>query len=430
MGNRIRIAIVGLGNRGKDTYAPAAELYADDMEIAAVADIDPNKLAEVARRYSLKAEACFASAEALLEKEQLADAVVIATQDRQHVPHAKAAIKKGYHVLLEKPISSDLQECRELIQLAKKYQRQVIVCHVLRYTPFFNRLKQILDEKRIGEITTVVAMENVGYFHQAHSFVRGNWANSDQTSPMILAKCCHDMDLYLWLTGKRCEALSSFGNTFWFKEENAPKGSTAFCLGGCAAKEDCPYDAEKIYLTNEKTGFLQGNRKWPVNVVVLDPGEESIRKALEEGPYGRCVYRCHNNVVDHQTLNMKMTDGAVISFTMSGFTAITSRQAIVMGTNGEITADMGENRIIVKPFGKPEEVIDIRSEENDLAGHGGGDMRLIREFLDIMQGKTDIGSHITSIEASVESHYCAMAAENSRLQNGKVMLLADYRNQK
>ncbi len=249
---RITVAIAGLGSRGKDNYAPVAKLLPEKMEITAIADIVEEKVEEVSREYGVPKERCYSSAEEMLKQEKLADVMFIATQDRQHVGHAIPALEKGYDLLLEKPVSPDLDECRELLKVAGERGRKVVVCHVLRYTPFYTKVKELIDSGVIGDVVTVMGIENVGYWHQAHSFVRGNWRNSEETSPMILQKCCHDMDLLLWLTGKTCESVTSFGGTYLFKEEKAPEGAAKRCLDGCAAKAECPFDAEKIYITNEK----------------------------------------------------------------------------------------------------------------------------------------------------------------------------------
>ena len=423
----MRVAIAGLGSRGKDTYAPIAKLLPEKMEIVAIADIDHAKVEEVAKEYNIPKSLCFSSAEDLIAQDKLADVMFIATQDRQHVAQAIPALRKGYHILLEKPISPDLDECREIIKVAEECQKHVVVCHVLRYTPFYCKLKEVLEQGVIGDVVSVMAIENVGYWHQAHSFVRGNWRDSNTTSPMILQKCCHDMDLLLWLTKKTCDSVTSYGNTYLFNEEHAPEGATMRCLDGCKAKEECPFDAEKIYLTNEKTGVLNGKKEWPLDVLALHPTEESIRKAIEEGPYGRCVYHCDNNVVDHQVVNLNMTDGSTISFTMCAFTDTGSRYSKFMGTKGEIIADMSQNTIKITPFGKKTETIDVSKLATDFSGHAGGDNRMVEEFLDmIIEGKKP-SDKITSVAHSVESHYCALAAEQSRLEDGKVVYLDQMR---
>ena len=424
---KLKVALAGLGSRGKDTYAKCANVYPEKMEIVAIADIDRSKVDEVASLYNIPQNMCFNSAEELLAQEKIADVMFITTQDKQHVGHAIPALKKGYHLLLEKPISPDLDECREIVKVAKECNRKVVVCHVLRYTPFFTKLKQMIEEDSIGEIVNVMAIENVGYWHQAHSFVRGNWRNSETTSPMILQKCCHDMDLYLWLTGKTCKSVSSFGSTYLFKEECAPEGAALRCLDGCSAKENCPFDAEKIYISHKKIGVANGYNSWPLDVLTLHPSVESITEAIKTGPYGRCVYHCDNNVVDHQVVNLEMTDGSNVHLTMSAFTATGSRYAKFMGTKGEIIADMSTNIIKLTRFGEDTVEIDVSKIANDFSGHGGGDNRMVSEFLDLIIYDKEPTSAITSVEHSVESHYCALAAEKSRLEGGQVIELNSLR---
>lgn len=428
MGKKLKVAIVGLGSRGKNTYAPMEKAFPDKMEIVAVADIIPEKVEAMAKEYGIPKEACFSSAEELLLQDKLADVMFIATQDRQHIGHAIPAMRKGYDLLIEKPISPDLDECREITRVAHECGRQVVVCHVLRYTPLYTKLKEVLDSGSIGEVVSVMSIENVGYWHQAHSFVRGNWNNSEVTSPMILQKCCHDMDLLLWLTGKTCDAVSSFGSNYLFKEECAPKGAALRCLEGCRAKENCPFDAEKIYMTHHKIGVLNGHSEWPLDVLALHPTKDSIREAIKSGPYGRCVYHCDNNVVDHQVVNMHMTDGSTISHTMCAFTATGSRYAKFMGTMGEAIADMTENTIRITRFNeKDTEIIDISKLANDFSGHGGGDKQMMEEFLDMLLEGRQADCRITSLDNSLESHYAALAAEQSRLAGGAVVRLDDLR---
>lgn len=418
MSQKITVALAGLGSRGKDTYAPAAKLFPEKMEIVAIADTDPAKVEDVAKEYGIPKDKCFGSAEEMLKQDKLADAMFITTQDRQHVGQAIPALRKGYHLLLEKPISPDLAECREILKVADECGRRVVVCHVLRYTPFYTKLKSIIESGAIGDVVSVMAIENVGYWHQAHSFVRGNWRNSEETSPMILQKCCHDMDLYLWLTGKTCKSVTSFGSTYLFKKDRAPEGAALRCMDGCKAKETCPFDAEKIYVTNEKTGVAHGKTSWPLDVLALHPTMDSIMEAIKTGPYGRCVYHCDNNVVDHQVVNLDMTDGSTMSFTMCGFTSEGSRYAKIMGTEGDIIADMLNNTIDVGRFGKPHEIIDVTALATDFSGHGGGDNRMVEEFVDLLLSGKEPGSSITSLDRSVESHLIALAAEKSRLSGG------------
>ena len=435
MSNKITVALAGLGSRGKDVYAKAAKLYPDKMQIVAIADIDPVKVKMVAEEYGIPEERCYSSAEEMLKEDRLADVMFITTQDRQHVGHAIPALKKGYHLLLEKPISPDLDECREIVKVAKECDRKVVVCHVLRYTPIYRKVKEILDSGKIGDVVSIMAVENVGWFHMAHSFVRGNWANSDETSPMILQKCCHDMDLYLWLANKKCKSVSSYGSTYLFKEENAPEGCAKRCLDGCKAKDTCPFDAEAIYMDNKIVGYNNGRRIWPLDVLAPVPTEESIMDAIRTGRYGRCVYHCNNNVVDHQVVNLNMTDGSTMSFTMCGLSADIARYARFYGTKGELIVNMNgddikKNVIEVNMFDKniTHEETDVASLSDDFSGHGGGDNVMVEEFIDILLGNREESASITSLEKSVESHYCALAAEKSRLHDGAVVEIDSMRS--
>ncbi|MCI9317993.1 MAG: Gfo/Idh/MocA family oxidoreductase, partial [Oscillospiraceae bacterium] len=316
----VTFAICGCGSRGLEAYAPFQELHPERMRIAAGADSRPERLAMLRERYGLAEDRCFASDEELLAQPRLADAMIIATQDRQHVPAALAALDKGYHLLLEKPISPDLDQCRQLVEKARETGRMVVVCHVLRYTKFYGTLEAMLRRGEIGKIETIDAVENVAYWHQAHSFVRGNWRRSDETSPMILAKSCHDMDILRWLAGERCLKVQSFGSLDYFRPDRAPAGAAERCLDGCACKAACPYDAEKIYLTAPHSGLRTKGPGWPCNVLCDEPTEERIYEALRTGPYGRCVFHCDNDVVDHQTVNLEFANNIHATFTMTAFT--------------------------------------------------------------------------------------------------------------
>ena len=425
-GKIVRIAIAGVGSRGKNAYGLELLNMKDRAKVVAVADIDPERLALAGDAHGVPDEMRFPSAEAMLAVPKLADAMLICTQDRQHVPHAVAALKKGYDVMMEKPISPKLEDLQEITKVARENGRRVVVCHVLRYTPFFQTIKKTIDSGVLGEVVSIQALENVRYWHQAHSFVRGNWRREEDTSPMILAKCCHDLDYLVWLCGRKCERVSSYGSLMYFKESNAPEGAALRCTQGCKAKDGCPYDAEKIYLTNKDTGILCGNVEWPIDVLAENPTEEKIRHAIETGPYGRCVFHCDNDVVDHQIVNMQMEGGASLSLTMSAFTSIGGRTIKVMGTLGDLWGDMHENRIRIGVFGKEPQVIDLGKEEKDFAGHGGGDRLLMEQFVDLMQGKEPDGT-ITTLETSVESHLVALAAEKSRLENGESIEIAPMR---
>lgn len=417
---KIQFAIIGLGDRGS-LYASCAESFSDVMELTAIADINPEKLKRAAEKYNIPSDRCFSSAEELLQQKKLADVLCIATLDQMHYQQAIAGLRKGYHLLLEKPISPNPSECKEIAKVAHETNRNVVVCHVLRYTPFYSKLKEIVDSGKIGEIVSIQAIEQVSYWHQAHSFVRGNWRNSETTSPMILQKSCHDMDILLWLAGKSCKRVSSFGGLKLFRRENMPEGATERCTDDCKVKDECPYNAVKYYLGNIK----EGNLGWPTSVVLPNATPEKMVEVLKTSPYGRCVYACDNNVVDHQVVAMELDGGATIDFTMCAFTKSGSRRTHIMGTLGDIEADMGKNWISVNVFGQESEVIDVSKLADDFSGHGGGDVKMVREFIDLLLNG-DKKAALTSVDKSVESHFVALAAEKSRLNGGMAIDMQDY----
>lgn len=423
----VRVVICGMGSRGKDTYAPVSEIIPERMQIAAIAEPIEEKRTYCRDRYHLPEERCFRTGEEMFARDRMADIAFICTQDAQHVIHAVAALKKGYHLLLEKPIATTLEDLRLIEQTAKEMDRRVVVCHVLRYAPFFEEIRACIARGDIGRVMCIQALENVGYWHQAHSFVRGNWRSEQESTFMLLAKCCHDLDYLVWLTGQRCARVSSFGSLRHFRPEYAPQGAAARCTEGCRAKDACPYDAEKIYLTSEKTGILHGNRDWPCNILALEPTEESIRSAIEHGPYGRCVYACDNDVVDSQIVNMEMEDGTMCQLMMTAFSAHGGRSIRVLGTHGAIEADMEENIIRIEPFGEPEKVIDVRSLGKDLAGHGGGDGAMVEEVIRMLGETGCTTQRMTTLSASCESHYIAFAAEESRKNGGAAVELSRFR---
>ena len=415
MANKITVALAGLGSRGKDTYAKAAKIHPDKIEIVAIADVNPKKVEMVAEEYHVPKERCYTSAEEMLKEEKLADVMFITTQDRQHVAQAIPALRKGYHLLLEKPISPDLDECREIVEVAKECDRKVVVCHVLRYTPVFRKVKEILDSGVIGDIVSINASENVGWFHMAHSFVRGNWRNKELSSPMILQKCCHDMDIMLWLADSKCESLSSFGELSYFTEENAPEGAPAYCLDGCPHRDECAFYAPRFYLEN-LDGYL-------VRAVTDQTDPEHVLEALKKGPYGRCVFHCDNTVVDHQSVDIKFENQVTASFLMTAFTDQCARRIRLMGTKGEIKGDMDAGTIEIRDFVSGNlETIELHTPAN---GHNGSDMSMMHDFVRMVgegrKGKTDAA-------VSVESHLMALAAEEARI-TGQVVNLRGFANE-
>ncbi len=416
------VVIAGAGGRGRLTYAPFSKKFPEEMKLLAVADRIPERLEEMRREYSLPGERCFSTAEEMFGQPRMADMAFICTQDSEHVRHACMALEKGYDLLLEKPVSADAAECDRLLKKARETGRSVTVCHVLRYAPFYRKLKSLLDEGALGRVISVQASENVGYWHQAHSFVRGNWRKGGETSPMILAKCCHDMDLLVWLTNSRCKRISSMGSRSWFREENAPEGAPRFCMEGCPVKAACPYDAEKIYVTDRVTGYDTNGAGWMQKAVMAEPSREGLLEELRTSPYGRCVYRCDNDVVDNQSVTMEMDNGVTVSFHMCGLNRDNHRTIHVMGTEGDITGNLEEETLVLHRFGGEEEIFRMDVQET-ISGHGGGDYRMLHE---LFESRNQGRATLTSLRQSVESHYMALAAEESRLRGGRMIVLEEF----
>jgi len=421
MKDKITVAIAGLGSRGFRAYATICMNFPEDIEIVAIAEPRAEQMALVRQMLpNIPDDMCFNTAEEMLSHDKLADVMFVCTLDRMHYHQAMLALEKGYDLLLEKPISNDSKQCKQIAAKANELNRKVIVCHVLRYTLFYQKLKEIIDDGLIGDVVCINAIEGVAYWHQAHSFVRGNWNNCDTTSPMILQKSCHDMDIYLWLAGKKAKSVSSFGSLNYFKKDNAPIGAPKQCGTTCPNYDTCIYNPYKFY--GEQ--LEKGNIEWPVDVVTATPTKQALLASLENGPYGRCIYHCDNNVVDHQVVNINLQDNSTISFTMCAFTNFLDRKMTIMGTKGHIEASLDDEKIVLGVFGKPDEIIPV-DKKDDSFGHGGGDEGIIESIIRLFKyDKTD--SSITSIDRSTESHYVALAAEQSRINGGEVIDLDDY----
>ena len=415
---KISLALIGAGDRGMNSYAPYALNKPYEVEFVAVAEPDDKKREAFRKQYGIREDQCFNDYKDLLEKPKMADGILICLQDRMHFEPTIKALQKGYHVMLEKPMSVSPEECIQIGQCAQKYNKILVICHVLRYTPFFTAIKDIIDKGTIGKLISISHNENVGYWHQAHSYVRGNWRKAEESSPMILAKSCHDMDIILWLAGANCIKLSSFGELTHFKEKNAPAGAPLRCLEGCPSERECPYYAPKIYLT-QKTD-------WPTSVIATDLSMEGRLEALKNGPYGRCVYHCDNDVVDHQVVNMQFENGVTATFTMCAFTNEMGRTIKLMGTKGEIRGHMEKNQIEIIEFGSSKKVTIDLNIGVDIHGHGGGDERLMSDFISLIREENNNG--LTSARNSVQSHLMAFAAEKSRI-DGAVININEYTRQ-
>lgn len=416
MSKQLKVILIGAGNRGCNYVRLAKENCPEKLDVVAIADPDLTRAREIIEAYGVPEDKIFDDWRKILSLPKLADAAIIATQDNGHFEPAVAALKAGYDLLLEKPVAPTAEECLAISDLANSLGRQVLVCHVLRYTPFFKTLKHIIDSGRIGKVINIVHTECVGNIHQAHSYVRGNWRDSKESSPMILAKSCHDLDIVQWLIGKKATRVQSFGSLTYFRHENAPEGAPDYCIQGCPHESECVYSAVKIYK----------ERQFPVWVRYVakkdNATDEEIEKIISETNYGKCIFKCGNDVVDHQVVNLEYEGGETVSFTMSAFNK-GGRRLNIMGTKGELVANMSEKKIELFSFETREwESVDVTNyvaDETIVGGHGGGDLGIVKAFCEYLTGEYE-GNAVSDISVSVENHLAAFAAESSRLEGSVV----------
>ncbi len=405
----VTIAVVGAGSRGR-TFSSFAEQYPDRARVVAVADPRTERRDALADRLGVESARRYDDWRELAALGRLADAVVVTTPDREHVGPARRFAELGYHILLEKPIAPTRAECVEVIDAVEKAGVILAVCHVLRYTPYTDAVRHAVEQGRLGRLVGIDHLEPVGWWHFAHSYVRGNWRRSDESGPSVLTKCCHDLDWLRYVVGRPAVAVSNQGGLRHFNSANRPAGAADRCLD-CAVEPDCPYSAVRLYL-----GCLGDpqRERWPLSIVTTDLTEQGVRQALRDGPYGRCVYACDNDVADHQVVTIDFEGGVTATLTMSAFTPFARRRTQIMGTRGFLDGD-GE-RLTFTDFvtGQVESIDPVGGGADAGGGHDGGDFGVIGAFVDaVAAGNPSLirsGPH-----ESLESHLMAFAAERSRL---------------
>ena len=410
----VTVAIVGAGNRGR-VYASYAAKYPFAMKVVAVSDINPARLEAMSSAHGVEQARRFGDFHEILAAGKLCDAMIIALPDDLHYECCMKALDLGYEVLVEKPIAQTGRQCLDIAAKTRKAGRVVGTCHVLRYAPYFIALREVLRSGAIGDLVSIQHMEPIQYAHMAHSYVRGNWRDSKASTPIILAKSCHDLDIIKWLIGKRCVSISADGSLTHFKAENAPEGAPLRCTDGCPHEATCPYSALDIYV----------RRKAHLGVFDLEnPRDEAeILRKMKPSWYSRCVYHCDNDQPDHYVTEMLFEDGVTASFSMEAFAPEGGRRTRIMGTKGYIEGDM--SKFVVWDFRSGERrVWDTKVSEIPEyrgSGHGGGDYALLRDFLEAADAH-DVSLLSSNIDASIESHLMGFAAERSRLQGRKVKL--------
>lgn len=416
---------VGYGGRTA-TYCKYAQNHPEELEIVAVAEPNSGRRRLAQRNHNIPENRLYTTWEDLAAQPKMADFAIIGTQDDMHYAPAMALIEKGYNLLLEKPMAPTPKECKDITEAAEKKGVKVVVCHVLRFANFWRTIKKVIDEGRLGRIISVVAMENVGHLHQVSSYVRGPWRNTAESSCMIMAKCCHDMDILQWLIGKKCKQVQSFGSLTYFTHENKPAGSPEYCIDGCPYGDTCHYNAVKYFIEDE------ASHEWLLKYLAEHDLPVDDHEALRMDRFGRCVFSCDNDVVDHQVVNLEYEDGCTVSFTMCAFNE-GGRHIRIFGTDGELVASSGKHEMELFTFGAKNhgddaqkwETIYVDTIGNDIAsGHGGGDTGIMIDVLSFLRGETPSNS-ICDVRVSYENHITGFAAEEARLTN-KVISIDDY----
>ncbi|MGP3911454.1 Gfo/Idh/MocA family protein [Nonomuraea sp. 10N515B] len=403
----ITLAVVGAGARGA-AYAELAARWPDRVRVVAVAEPRAGVRQEFAARHELPPERVFRCWKELADLGRIADAVIVATLDADHLAPTEVFAGQGYDILLEKPIAPTESETVAIGEASARTGAMIAVCHVMRYTPYTRKLREVLP--RIGDIVSVEHLEPIGWYHFAHSFVRGNWRREDETTFALLAKSCHDIDWLGHVVGRRAERVSSFGGLRHFRADRRPAGAADRCLE-CPVERACAYSAVRLY----RDGLCHGGTKQYFTRVATGGvlTEEAVTRALAEGPYGRCVYASDNDVVDHQVVTIEYEGGITAAFTMTAFTPLENRHTKLFGTQGQLTGD-GRLIHIYDFLSEETTTIDTSSDGSSAAeGHAGGDAALIESFVTALhEGRPEL--ILSGIQESVDSHRVVFAAERAR----------------
>lgn len=417
---KLKVILIGAGNRG-GVYTDVMAAMPEQFEVVAVAEPRDSRRERIQEIHKLPDNMCFTDYKPLLALGKIADIALIATMDRDHFEPAMMAIDLGYDLMLEKPITPTPEQCIALTENAEKHGVRVVICTVLRYTPLFIKLKEIIDSGRIGKVMSINHEECVEFVHQSHSFVRGNWGNSERSSVMLLQKSCHDMDILQWLLGKKCKKVQSFGSLSYFTAENAPEGAPERCIEGCPVGDTCIYNSVKLYLESDSNWFRSAATK------LVKSSDEDVKKSLLESNYGKCVFHCDNDVVDHQTVNMLFEDDVTVTFTMNAFNT-GGRYINIYGTKGEIRAALkGDTPIKVYDIvSKETEEIPSSGTDGVLGGHGGGDAGIVKTLYSYMIGEYN-GVSVPTIQESCYNHLITFAADHAR-KTGTVVDVEEYIN--
>jgi predicted dehydrogenase len=414
----LEAVLIGCGTRGRSVFGDYALRRPERLRILAVAEPEAERRGAMAAEHALAEDRALGDWRELLALPQLAPVAIVATGDTLHVEPALAALERGYDVLLEKPIAPDPADCVRVVEAAEKCGRMLQICHVLRFTPFYNRVHEILESGALGDLVAIDLKEHVAHWHMTHSFVRGKFRNRSLAAPILLAKCCHDLDLLTWFAGGGAERVASFGSLLHYRSESAPVGVPERCTDGCPVQETCVHDAVRFYAGPDEDVA----RIWPWSDVSPDPSRAARTRALEAGRYGRCVYRCDNDVPDHQVVAIEFRSGLTATFALHGHATHETRTIRVTGTLGELRGILHEGRIEVTRHGS----LDVERHEftTDPIGHFGGDSGLLDHFTDVAT-RGAVSEVRTSGRVALESHLIGFAAEQAR-ESGRIIRISDF----
>ena len=413
---QVTIAIVGAGNRGLEAYGGFIKDNPQLAKVTAVAEPYEPRRTIAADLHNIPNENIFSNWQDLAARDKLADAVIISTPDIEHKAAAVAFAEKGYHILLEKPMATTLEDCQAIVDSVEKNNVSLAVCHVLRYSPYFVKVKDIINSGQLGDIISLQHTEGVGWMHYAHSYVRGNWRNTETSTFMLMAKSCHDIDLINWWIDKKCTKVSSFGSLNYFKLANKPSNAADNCLDCPLQDQGCTYSAKKYYFD-----FLdKGSYQWPLSVLLTEFTPEALEDKLRNSTYGNCVYTSDNDVVDHQVVAMEYEDGITATFTMTAF-APGGRKTILHGTNGYMEGDGKSIRILDYSTDTWTEISADQISQGQDSGHHGGDSGIMNAFLQSLSCN-DPDMIRTGSRETLHSHIVVFAAEQSRLEGRTIEL--------
>ncbi len=406
-----QIALIGAGHRGRNIYGQHIKKNCPELEISAIVEPNPIKRKLAGREHKVPSHLQFKSYQQLFDYDADVDVVMITTMDHEHYQPAMASMSRDYKILLEKPITPNFEQLRDIVQKANRTESDMLIAHVLRYTPFYRKLKQLLVNGEIGKIRSIKHSENVGYYHFVHSYVRGNWKNETVSAPLFLAKSSHDFDLFTWLLDSNCKRVYAQGEQQYFISDNHPQGAGKRCFH-CQVEHNCPYSARHIYLDKELP--------WPQDVIASMPPRYQRYLGVRFTNLGHCVYLCDNTMPEVLTASLEYENNVQVNFTLTGLSSEMNRLTTIYGDLGEIRADFAKGIITILPFRGKRETIQV---DPGKGAHGGGDLGLMEHLRAFIQGECH--QDTSTLEQSIESHVTALAAEESRI-SGEPVYLSKY----